>query len=629
MSVENLPLAPAQSQGFTRPSGDIVTLLDLTPRDYQDNEFTPLSSDKTWWLPEQSRRLRPFSTCVQQYPFRGPTGFGQRFTFDLKSTTCGDVLFNTVLQIDLSHWFNDTDLLRMESGRYRADTASFTGSISGNILTVSDIISGTLYLGSRIVGNGVLSNTIITSLGSDPTSSVLTTVNEVTTAAATIGYPIIVYYGTFVTVCNSDTEVNNKLRKDSSGNLINPVVISKYTEFVTGIGGIGRYIINNTQTVESRNLSVGDQWFYANSLGTVILERAELEVGDQTIEIVDGDFLNVSSLLFQDLNSQFGLATDGLGRQPLSSLLHSPLSKPFPTTSRSLFIPLPFFFSRVKLQEAFPVLACKEGSIRIHVQLRPFKECVRIITGRRASCDDNPLGKLFSVIDTSISYRTKILAYDNIPQFKNIQLITYSAHTDGSIRNKILRNPFEILTRNVTTFHFAEPLKYAVNKTTADTIQVLLPLELNHPVEEIIWFVRRKSVENNNEWTNYSAVTSYEYDPIFNPTKPLLQSATIQFNGVDIVKAEEQWFRQHIALRHKGGIAAYENFIYGYSFSSTPGRHQPAGTANASRLQSIRLGLNIVPPGGALEQDWEVKVFVLAIQWLRFQDGLTNKMYTD
>jgi hypothetical protein len=407
------------------------------------------------------------------------------------------------------------------------------------------------------------------------------------------------------------------------------------TGFLSGtLGGVGVYSINNIHPADIIGIKIpsgpqGNQWLYANSLGTAILERAELEIGDQTIEIVDGDFLNVSSLLFQEMNSQFGLGCDGLGREPLGTFLQTPLAKPFPTTSRSLFIPLPFFFSRVKLQEALPVLACKEGSIRIHVQLRPFKECVRIISGRRANCDDTPLGKSVILMDTSTSSSITIRAYDNIPQFKNIQLITYSAHTDGSIRNKILRNPFEILTRNVTTFHFAEPLKYAVNKTTLDTIQVLLPLELNHPVEEIIWFVRRKAVENNNEWTNYSAVTGYEYDPIYNPTKPLLHSATIQCNGVDIVKAEEQWFRQHIALRHKGGIAAYENFIYGYSFSSTPGRHQPAGTANASRLQSIRLGLNITPPGGLFEQDWEVKVFVLALQWLRFQDGLTNKMYTD
>jgi hypothetical protein len=486
-----------QADGFSRPSGDIVTLLDLAPRDYQDNTFNPLSADKTWWLPVQDRRIHPFSICIQQFPFRGPTGFGQRFTFDLKSVNCGDLLFNTVLQIDLGHWFNDTDIMRFESERY---------------------------------------------------------------------------------------------------------------------------------TTTDPNL-----WFYANSLGTVILEKAELEVNDQTIETVDGDFLNVSSLLFQDLNSQYGLATDGLGRQPLSSLLHSQASKPFPTQGKTLFIPLPFFFSRVKLQEAFPLLACKEGSVRIHIHLRPFNKCVRALSGRRATCDDTPLGKSIEVQfkQDGVYLDDTIVAESVIPQFKSIQLITHAAHTDGTTRQKILRKPFENLIRNVNTFYFTEPLKYVINKSSSDTINVQLPLEVNNPIEEIIWFVRRKATANNNEWTNYSAVMSAELDPIYNPLRPLLHSASIQFNGIDIIKGEEKWFRRHISLKHPGGAAAYENYIYGYSFSQNPGTFQPSGTANASRLQSVRLTLGITPPTGQYELDWEVKVFVVSLQWLRFQDGLTNKMYMD
>lgn len=500
MSADLQP-APIGSEGFSRPSGDIVTLLDLTPRDYQDNTFYPLASDKTWWLPNQDRRINPFSICIQQFPFRGPTGFGQRFTFDLKSVSCGDLLLHTVLQIDLSHWFSDTDIMRFESGKYTsADSAAL--------------------------------------------------------------------------------------------------------------------------------------WFYANSLGTVILEKAEFEVNDQTIETVDGDFLNVRSLLAHDVNSQYGLATDGLGREPIATLLHSPLSKPFPTQGKSLFIPLPFFFSRVKLQGAFPLLACKEGSVRIHIHLRPFSECVRILSGRRASITDTPLGKSFPIQYAHGGVQTPltITAAEVIPQFKGIQLITRAAHTDSVIRQRILRKPFENLTRITSVFHFAEPLKYLSNKTSSDTIQVQLPLELNHPIEEILWFVRRKETANNNEWTNYSAVMSAEYDPVYNPLRPLLQSASLQFNGVDIIKGEEQWFRRHIALKHPGGAAAYENYIYGYSFAKNPGDFQPSGTANASRLQSVRLTLNVTPPFspyGPYNTEWEVKVFVVTLQWLRFQDGLTNRMYTD
>jgi hypothetical protein len=491
------------SQGFSRPGGDIVTLLDLTPRDFQDGEYTPLQAEKTWWLPDQTRRLRPFSLSVQQFPFRGPTAFGQRFTFDIGSVSAGDLLFSTVIAIELGHWFDDTSILRFEAGKY-------------------------------------------------------------------------------------DYE--------------------KYDQ---------KY--------------VGDPWFYANSLGSVILQQAELEVNEQTIETVDGDFLNTSSLLFQDINNQYGFAADGLGKSPLASLLQTPVSRPFPTQSRMIYIPLPFFFQRTRLQEAFPLLACKEGSVRIHITLRPFAECVRRLKGRRVSCLETPLKSRIDVIDytQAVQQVVTLETPQAPPQFKQIQLITYAAHTDGLIRQRILRDPFEILTRNVHTFYFEEPLKYVTNKTTSDTIQVQLPLEINHPMEEIFWFVRRKAAANNNEWTNYSAVMSPEYNATFNPFRPLLKSAALQLNGIEVVNQEEQWFRQHIALKHKGGAAAYNSFIYGYSFAASPGEHQPSGTANASRLASVRLTLDVGVPGGAYEQDWEVKVFVVTLQWLRFQNGIANKMFAD
>jgi hypothetical protein len=108
------------------------------------------------------------------------------------------------------------------------------------------------------------------------------------------------------------------------------------------------------------------------------------------------------------------------------------------------------------------------------------------------------------------------------------------------MRQAILRSPFEILRRNVQTFTFSEPLKYVISKTTtSDSIQVQLPLEANHPMEEIIWFIRRKDTQVNSEWTNYSSVLARDYNPIYNPRQPLLQKASLQFNGIDIISAEE------------------------------------------------------------------------------------------
>ena len=466
--------------GYERAGGDITTLLDLTPRDFQDNEYFPLSAEKTWWLPK-GQKLNPFTLSVQEFPFRGPTAFGQRFTFDVKSVGCGDLLLNTFLQIELGHWLDETTLLRLESGKYK-----------------------------------------ITS----------------------------------------------------------------------------------------------DFWAYAQSLGSVIVEKAELEIGDSTIETLDGDLMNVVFKL-QDVNHNFGIAHDGLGvAQPTQT-------RPFPTQDRTLYIPLPFFFNRIKLKEALPLLACKEGSVRIHVTLRPFHECIQN-TSPRPCVTDTPLGLESTLTNIFTASVQTIRAQSTIPSFKTIKLVTQAANTDGDIRQRILRNPFEILRRDVSTFYFEEPLKYATNKTSSDTITVQLPLEVNNPMEEFFWFVRRKGTANQSEWTNYSAVLAAEADPVYNPHVPLLKSASIQFNGVEIVNADEQFFRSHIAKKHGGASRAYKNFIYGYSLASLPGQHQPSGTLNASRLQTIRLTLTI----GVIPSDmWEIKVFVTTLQWLRFQNGMANPMF--
>jgi hypothetical protein len=455
--------------GFERAGGDITTLLDLTPRDFQDNYMFPLGADKTWWLPS-TRKLMPFSMSIQEFPFRGPAAFGQRFSFDMKSVGTGDLLLNTTLQIELGHWLDDTTLLRLEAGTTR-----------------------------------------ITS----------------------------------------------------------------------------------------------DFWAYANNLGTVIVEKAELEIGDSTIETLDSDFLNTCFRL-ADPNSQFGIG-QGIGTQ-------STQTHPFPTTDRTLYIPLPFFFTRIKLKEALPLLACREGSVRIHITLRPFHECVQIVGKNRTCVTDVPLGIINQTTTGPVSSSSVI------PQFKKISLVTQAANTDGIMRQRILRQPFEVLRRDVGTFYFEEPLKYATNKSF-DTVTIQLPLEVNHPMEEIIWFVRRKGTHLNNEWTNYSSVLALENDPIYNPRGPLLKSASLQFNGVEIVSADEQYFRRTLGKAHKG--TSYFSYIYGYSFSKNPGEHQPSGTLNASRLQTVRLNLTT----NVVDDTWEVKVFVVGLQWLRFQNGMANQMF--
>jgi hypothetical protein len=143
----------------------------------------------------------------------------------------------------------------------------------------------------------------------------------------------------------------------------------------------------------------------------------------------------------------------------------------------------------------------------------------------------------------------------------------------------------------------------------------------------------------NNEWANFTPAISYQTNP--NKVFPeWLDWAKIRLNGSELVSARGDWFREHIASAHRGGIITYNAHMYGYSFSKYPDNHQPSGTANMSKISSITLNLkvnvpipvNIVNPidfdpitiGG-----WEVFVFAMHYNWLRFENGICNRIFTD
>lgn len=388
---------------------------------------------------------------------------------------------------------------------------------------------------------------------------------------------------------------------------------------------LGHWLDAQTQLLVAAGLSrpvdVSESWEYTNSLGSVIIQEAELEIDGQTIETIGGDFINVFSTLFPDYNAQFGIAYDHLGKISLQRLRALSQTRLFPTEDGILHCVLPFFFGRVRLQDALPLIAIKEGLVRIHVTLRPFTECVRQLRGFRDSCTATPLGQTFAFeAQNAPRYVTTGVAP---PDFKSIQLITYGALVQGVMRQRMLREPFEMIHREAQTFTFDEPMKYAVSQRQ-DAIRIQLPLEANHPLEEILWFVRRKGVRDNNDWTNYSAILEKDRQA----PQPLLKSAALQVNGVTLCEAEEQYFRQLIAQTHKGGSAAYNAFIYGYPFAARPGEHQPSGSLNASRTTSLRLSLEVQPPPGNTD-GWEVVVVCLALNWMRFENGLANALFED
>ena len=403
-------------------------------------------------------------------------------------------------------------------------------------------------------------------------------------------------------------------------------------------------IVNQLSTAQlTTTADLTQYWTYMNCLGTGIIEYADFIVNEQTIERITGEFIKTHLQLYADINQLNGIVTDGIGSVPTSYLspttvLETPFNpaRPYPTEDGTYFCFLPFFFLRTKLKEVFPLLSCNEGNVRIDIKLRPFEDVVRRYTGYRRTCMDTPLNSTVRFMTPqNIVVETQTLAQP--PSFRDFRIITVCSLLTGTVRDKYMRKPFEQMVKLMQPFHFEEPLKYVVSKPNMGTVEIQLPLEINHPVTELLWIFRRKAVLINNEWTNFSPAIGAESNPerVF---PPWLSHATIRVNGSEVISASGDWFREHIANKHQGGITAYESYVYGYSFAEYPAEHQPSGTINGSRANSVMLNLKVNIPIQTPLVDavfdpntvggWEVFVYSMYYNWLRFENGMCNRLFS-
>lgn len=151
------------------------------------------------------------------------------------------------------------------TGAVVATTGSFTGSISGNVLTISAVGSGVAVVGGVLSGTGVASGTRITSQLSGTTGGVGTyevSIPQQTVASTTISET----YGlmTVSAVGSGTLEVGSVLAGSGvdSGTYI--------TALGTGLGGTGTYVVSSNTAVSSTTITAtGDveTKFYAMSSG--------------------------------------------------------------------------------------------------------------------------------------------------------------------------------------------------------------------------------------------------------------------------------------------------------------------------------------------------------------------------
>lgn len=355
------------------------------------------------------------------------------------------------------------------------------------------------------------------------------------------------------------------------------------------------------------------EWIWAKSLGSIAIAKAELEIDGVTVEQWSGDWIHVWGRMNQDLNKGIGWDTDMLGLTG-------------GTEDGSFYCYLPFWFSRHR-NTAFPLISTTRP-VRIHVTFRPFHEVIRMRNTNKA-CDQTPLQSSFEIADLTFPFRyLRTVRIDQpVPTMEVAEMVCGTALIDGELRLAYRDYYHEILMNPVVEMRFGEPLKYTVGAPNGSRILIGLPLTaFNGPLKQLIWVLRRKGVSARADWTNFSA-TLEPMDPEWNPAQSLLRKATLLVGTATWFEEEESVLRANGSLPLSGGIRTFGNFIYVYNFTEKPNSFDPCGTVNASRTD-LRLNLEVEQPQGE-DKEWEVIVWAVQTNWMRFQNGLANQVFMD
>jgi hypothetical protein len=387
-------------------------------------------------------------------------------------------------------------------------------------------------------------------------------------------------------------------------------------------------------------------WMWAASLGTAAIQLVEFEIGDTLVESWPGEWMDIWSRAWMDGGRAAVWDSDIYAQMPYTTmrdLKRPPFTTVQPTEDGYVYCWLPLSLLR-RPETAFPLAAMGEQEVRVHITLRPFADVVRRRAIPRTSPCEVPLGSTIVLLDksgpTPIPWSYTLPT--TVPAFEDATVLVGIVQTEDPLRGSYMRVPMELMYEPVKYMRF--DITPALMESQGSLVTLNFPLrDFNGPIRELCFFMRRKGVWQFNEWTNYGSLLENDFFPNFvnvlgivPKQQPILQSAILQVGNATWQSDTEQFWRGYYALGHRGGVRLFGGMVYGYIFGSAanwqPENLQPAGTVNASRAD-MRLTLTMKTPvesgGNAYVEGWDVHVFGIGLNWMRFVSGMAVPIFKD
>lgn len=338
---------------------------------------------------------------------------------------------------------------------------------------------------------------------------------------------------------------------------------------------------------------------YIESVAHALIERVDLIVGDQVIQSLTSDYLQMYSEHNYTQTKQYALEKL-IGKYPLRTsdklvsevelqnsfntgiIIHNTLGL---NTDENFFVDIPFYFYRHP-ELAIPLCAITKQEVEVEFTLRNAQDLV--IKGDGTE----------SILEETL-------------KLKNFQLCTEVVFLDPVERIKVMNTPVDFLVTQIQQNTF---------EVAANVDESTFRLQFIHPVKELYFVIQREGA------------TIFDYD---NPDDYLGQSfsryenlkqLTLTLDGEKIIDGDVgtvPFLKAVQGAIHHSKTQLIRRF-YSYSFALQPEEWYPTGQVNFSFIkdQILHLSLTTCP-----NKAREVRVYATSYNILRLREGIIEVLF--
>lgn len=307
-------------------------------------------------------------------------------------------------------------------------------------------------------------------------------------------------------------------------------------------------VVVNSRTEKPASFS------WIKELGHFIIERIELKIGDQVIDVHTGEWLHHYRNLTQKTEHTHGY---NIMIGDVSELTtYNTTKKP----TYTLYIPLQFWFCR-KTESSLPMTALHLSKVSIDVKL---KQLDQVATWS--------VGAIFKK-------QPKIEAY----------LICRYIYLDKEERALVAKHKHEQLIE-ILQYNGSELINFNnLIETPEGDYKLKRKLYFTNSCKEIIFGIQDLEKVNDKLYYDYS-YSSIAYKRNINMARKI----KLQFNGKDR-QMEIDGNYYNLCVPYKSHTSIHDIGKYAYNFAIYPEYFQPSGSVNFSRIDDISIEITLEP----------------------------------